>query len=608
LWEPGAAVVQWLLFAFLLSVPAAFVAGLVRTRLATAGASRFLIEAPPTPEAAQAGLRRALGDPGLQLAYWLPERGAYVDTDGNPFVLPPDGGGRMTTPIAYGDRPVAALVHDESLRREPELVEAVVAAARVTLERDRLAAELRARLDELQRERDFVATVVNTAPALFCVVDLDGRIVRFNATGERWTGLADADAVRGRTFWDAFVVPAERDAVRRRLLAAAGALEPTPELETDIRGAGGEVRVLAWSSTPIVDAQGRQRLLIAGSDVTERARHAFELQRERDVLNTIADTAASLMLIVDERGRLTGEGQNASARRALGRADEEVVGLDFVEVVVAPEDAARARAHFERSVAARSPRELDSTWVARSGERLRVAWSATWLARSDDDAHDLFLVCGADVTDRMRQEDELRASRARIVEAADAERRRLERNLHDGAQQRLVTLALTLRLVESRIGGESAGAELLRAARDELGQALDELRDLARGIHPAVLSDHGLAAALDALATRTPLPVRLDRLVGERLPEPVEVAAYYVVSEALANVQKYADASEVRIAVGREDGLAVVEVRDDGVGGASASGGSGLRGLADRVEALGGRLELESPAGAGTTVRARIPC
>jgi PAS domain S-box-containing protein len=470
--------VQWLLFAFLLSVPAAFVAGLVRTRLATAGASRFLIEAPPTPEAAQAGLRRALGDPTLQLAYWLPERGAYVDTHGNPFALPPDGDGRMTTPIAYGDRPVAALVHDESLRREPELVEAVVAAARVTLERDRLAAELRARLDELQRERDFVATVVNTAPALFCVVDLDGRVVRFNATGERWTGLTDGDAVRGRTFWDAFVVPVEREAVRRRLLAAAAALEPTPELETDIRGEGGEVRVLAWSSTPIVDAQGRQRLLIAGSDVTER----------------------------------------------------------------------------------------------------------------------------------MRQEEELRASRARIVEAADAERRRLERNLHDGAQQRLVTLALTLRLVESRLDGGSPSVKLLRAARDELGQALDELRDLARGIHPAVLSDHGLTAALDALATRTPLPVRLDRMVGERLPEPVEVAAYYVVSEALANVQKYAEATEVRIAVGREDGLAVVEVRDDGVGGASAGGGSGLRGLADRVEALGGRLELESPAGAGTTVRARIPC
>ena len=148
---------------------------------------------------------------------------------------------------------------------------------------------------------------------------------------------------------------------------------------------------------------------------------------------------------------------------------------------------------------------------------------------------------------------------------------------------------------------------MLRAARDELAAALDELRDLARGIHPAVLSDHGLGAALEALAARVPLPVDIDRAVAERLPEPVEVAAYYVVSEALANVQKYADASSVRIGVGRENGQAVVEVHDDGVGGADATSGSGLRGLADRVEALGGRLEVESAAGAGTTVRARIP-
>ena len=201
----------------------------------------------------------------------------------------------------------------------------------------------------------------------------------------------------------------------------------------------------------------------------------------------------------------------------------------------------------------------------------------------------------------------LRASRARIVEAADAERRRLERNLHDGAQQRLVTLSLSLRLIESRLAGEADAASLLREARDELGQALDELRDLARGIHPAVLSDHGLTAAVDALAARVPLPVDLHRTIGERLPEQVEVAAYYVVSEALANVQKYAEATHVEIGIGREDGRAVVEVRDDGVGGASATGGSGLRGLADRVEALGGRLEIESPAGAGTTVRAVIP-
>jgi PAS domain S-box-containing protein len=198
--------------------------------------------------------------------------------------------------------------------------------------------------------------------------------------------------------------------------------------------------------------------------------------------------------------------------------------------------------------------------------------------------------------------EELAASRARIVEAGDAERRRLERNLHDGAQQRLVSLSLTLRLAARRLGSDP---ELLRAG-EELAQALQELRELARGIHPAVLTDHGLEPALDALAARVPLPVELEVATGERLPASVEVAAYYVVAEALTNVARYAEASEVRVRVVRENGNACVEIADDGVGGA-LSGGSGLRGLADRVEALGGRLELESPVGVGTVVRASIP-
>jgi PAS domain S-box-containing protein len=862
-WDPAAQVVMWLLFALLLTVPAAFLAGLLRTRLAAADAGRFLIDAPAegTPAETQEDLRKALGDPTLELAYWLPERNAYVDIAGNSYELPPDGEGRMTTPIAYEDRPVAALIHDESLRHEPGLVEAVVAAARVALEKDRLGAELRARLDELQRERDFVATVVNTAPAFFCVVDLDGRIIRFNTAGELIAGVADDERVRGRPFWEVFAAPEDAEPARTQLLGAAAA-DGSTEIETALAPPGGGRRVLAWSSAPIVDAQGVRRLLVSGidvterthqerelererdfshavtdttpsflvivddegriteggvnkacedvvgrleaelvgqrfvhafippderadviaklgtagpeapvehegrwlgrdgtelwvawslrplrhdrgrrsflvcgTDITERKRQEYELQRERNVLNTIADTAPGLMLIVDQSGRLTEEGLNAPAQRVLGHPEADVASRDFIELVVAPDDVARARAHFERSVAAREPTELDSTWVTRTGDRLRVAWSATWLAHADDGVRDLFLVCGTDVTERVRhaealqrerdfintvanatpslicvidrdgriatqgsnwafedvlgygdhevgglpfcetfiapgeredvrrnldrvlaggasfeqdntwltkggdeldvawsctaprdfeerglflvcgvdvterkrQEDALRASRARIVGAADAERRRLERNLHDGAQQRLVTLSLTLRLAESRLGADSDAARLLRGARDELAQALDELRDLARGIHPAVLSDHGLGAALDALASRVPVPVEIDRAVGERLPEPVEVAAYYVVSESLANVQKYARATHVTIGVGRENGYAIVEVRDDGVGGADASAGSGLRGLVDRVEALGGRLEIVSASGAGTTVRAHIP-
>ena len=201
--------------------------------------------------------------------------------------------------------------------------------------------------------------------------------------------------------------------------------------------------------------------------------------------------------------------------------------------------------------------------------------------------------------------EELAASRARIVAAGDAERRRLERNLHDGAQQRLVSLALMLRLAARRHPDDRD----LSLAGEELGHALQELRELARGIHPAVLSERGLEPAVRAVADRAPVPVELAVGFDERLPEAVEAAAYYVVSEALTNVAKYAGASFVRVTIERVDGgrVARIAVSDDGAGGADPAGGSGLRGLADRVEALGGRLAIDSPPGAGTTLRADIP-
>jgi signal transduction histidine kinase len=203
---------------------------------------------------------------------------------------------------------------------------------------------------------------------------------------------------------------------------------------------------------------------------------------------------------------------------------------------------------------------------------------------------------------------QLEASRARLVSAGDEERRRLERNLHDGAQQRLVSLSLSLRLAQSKLASDPQTArELLSAAGNELGVALEELRELARGIHPAVLTERGLGPALQALADRAPLPVELD-LPPERLPRRVEAAAYYVVSEALANVAKYAHASEVTVSVAQENGSAVVEVADDGIGGADPEAGSGLRGLTDRIDALEGHLRIVSQPGRGTTIRAEIPC
>jgi len=343
---------QQIFAALLVSVPLAFLFGMLRQQLARAGMADLVVALQRAPESHRLSdaLAKALGDPSLVLAYWLPRFDAYVDAEGNPVALPPEGSGRATTFVDNDGHHVAALVHDSALAHQPDLLEVVCAAANVALERERLQAELEARVVELQ------------------------------------------------------------------------------------------------------------------------------------------------------------------------------------------------------------------------------------------------------------------ASRERIVAAGDAERRRLERDLHDGAQQRLVAIALQLSLLKGRIQSDPAIAEeLAETAGDELALSLAELRELARGIHPAVL-EHGLAAALDSLAARASVPTKVLFETSERLPEPVELAAYFVASEALANVAKYAHATTVSMRVWRTNGIASIEIADDGVGGADDTGGSGLRGLADRVEALEGHLRVSSPAGAGTVVTAELPC
>jgi signal transduction histidine kinase len=203
--------------------------------------------------------------------------------------------------------------------------------------------------------------------------------------------------------------------------------------------------------------------------------------------------------------------------------------------------------------------------------------------------------------------EELRASRARLVEAGDNERRRLERDLHDGAQSRLVALAMKLRLARRKADGQPEVAALLDESSADLQESLDELRELARGIHPAVLSDRGLGPALRSLVDRAPLPVELAGDPPEDLPPPVATAVYFVVAEALTNVAKYARAHEAVVRVERASGRVIVEVADDGIGGAQLDRGSGLRGLSDRVAALDGRLELDSPPGSGTRLRVELP-
>jgi signal transduction histidine kinase len=208
-----------------------------------------------------------------------------------------------------------------------------------------------------------------------------------------------------------------------------------------------------------------------------------------------------------------------------------------------------------------------------------------------------------------RQLEEVRASRARIVEAGDTERKRLERDLHDGAQQRLVSLTLALRLARQRAGPDADPTVIasLEQASEDARQALAELRELARGIHPAILTDSGLDAAAESLADRSDVPAVLESATGERYSPVVERTAYFVVSEALANINKYARATRAMIQLGREGDTLTVQVSDDGVGGADPARGSGLRGLADRLSAVDGSLEVDSPPGGGTKLVARIP-
>ncbi len=256
-----------------------------------------------------------------------------------------------------------------------------------------------------------------------------------------------------------------------------------------------------------------------------------------------------------------------------------------------------------------------STFVEREGQPIAVLLHDPVLEHNAELVRSVCAAAGLALENERLQAElrarlvELQASRARLVEATDAERRRIERDLHDGTQQRLVSIAMSLGLLEARLPAQAAAAQpIVRETRESLALALRELRELSHGIHPPLLAEQGLAAALDELCGRAALPTRLDIAVDDRLPDRVESAAYFLASEALTNAAKHSHGTGILVVASREGAMLTVEVTDDGIGGATASGGSGLRGLADRVEALGGRLTVSSPPGRGTTVRAEIPC
>jgi PAS domain S-box-containing protein len=382
------------------------------------------------------------------------------------------------------------------------------------------------------------------------------------------------------------------------------------------------IDVSGWEVDVEAESQGRRTARVEhDGDVVAALIHDPSLDPE-----LVGAVSAAATLALAQQGSIQALRQSESRYRALLNAIPDLmfrmsadgVYLDYkgdpADLAVPPEQliGANAREILPADVAERVlgaiRRALETGQVETGEYDLTIDGVArAFEARIVRDGNEAVMIV-RDIAQRKRAEEELRKSRARLVHAGDEARRRLERNLHDGAQQRLVSLSLALRLAHARLKADPAEAErLLEGASAELAQALEELRELARGIHPAVLSERGLSAALETLAGRSPLPVEVTA-PEERLPAPVEAAAYYVISEALANVAKYAEASAVAVSVTRRNGRAVVEVADNGVGGADPTRGSGLRGLVDRVEALDGVLEVESRPGAGTRIRAQIPC
>jgi PAS domain S-box-containing protein len=342
-----------------------------------------------------------------------------------------------------------------------------------------------------------------------------------------------------------------------------------------------------------------------GSEVGQfivRRQAEEEVRASESRLRAMLESALDAVVTMDHRGRIVV--WNHAAETTFGYRADEAIGRDMADLIVPPSLRGSHRAglarYLETDRAVILDRRLELTALHKNGTEFPVELTITRIGLPGPATFTGYL---RDITDRKRAERELRASRARLVEVADAERRRIQRNLHDGAQQRLTAVLLSLaRLRES----PAEHADLLDLAIEEIAGGLQDLRELASGLHPSVLSERGLAAALEALVLRAPVPVELEARLDRRLPPQVEAAAYYVVAEALANVDKHARAHRVTVRAAADAGRLTVEIADDGVGGADP-GGAGLRGLADRVEALGGRLEVLGERGSGTRLRAELP-
>jgi PAS domain S-box-containing protein len=340
----------------------------------------------------------------------------------------------------------------------------------------------------------------------------------------------------------------------------------------------------------------------------ERRRDTEALREKEARHRAMLDAALDCVVTMDHEGCVVDF--NPAAERTFGYAAADAVGRDMAELIIPPE----LRQHHRRGLARYLATEdavvldhrLEITGLRADGTTFPVELAIT---RIDVPGPPTFTGYLRDITDRKEAEAELRASRMRIIKAADDARRELERDLHDGAQQRLVELALDLRMARARLDDQPAQAqELLDAAIGDLAEATKELRELARGIHPAALTEGGLRPALEALVARSSVPSSLVAVPDARFAAAVEATAYFSVAEGLTNAARHAAATRVEVAVIRVDNSLRVEVRDNGRGGAGTSARSGLRGLADRVAAIDGVLDVVSPQSGGTVLRVEIPC
>ena len=500
--------------------------------------------------------------------------------------------------------------------------------------------------------------VFTETDSLVCVLDEQGRILLFNEGCERATGFS-RDEVLGKDARNFVIPPDEAPAFGEVLAHIWRTRHSSPQVGHWMTKDGGR-RLVAWSNKPVLGEDGVPIYLVtAGLDLTERAgaveeARAFEgditaklaevgrLAQEQRALRSVATLVASeatpeeiFTRVSQECARVLDVNSTAVFRyegndyaTIVGRMDRDGTGIFTVgERLFADEEntaigrvlysgqPARIEDYFELDTeTAQTMRQIGyRSSVAAPIFVAGIVWGAVAIASKESLPEETEarllgfceLVSLAVASAQARAD--LRASRARLVKAGDEQRRRLERNLHDGAQQRLVSIALGLRLVRSQLEAEpEAALRTIDEAARELDLALEELREIARGLHPGALTDHGLPRALEALTTRLPVKVTID-VPEERLPPHVEATAYYIVSETLTNVARHAEASCANVVITPDGDLLRFEITDDGRGGADPTMGTGILGLRDRAEAAGGTLFVVSPPGRGTTVTAVLP-